>query len=85
MIPVSREAWESLTPAEKAMAYRVGQGKGAQEISRECGISRKTVNNHLGEVYKKLEIGGVLSKTLLAIWMWKSGLMWLLPKLPTQQ
>jgi DNA-binding CsgD family transcriptional regulator len=72
---MSREAWQSLTSSQKAVAYRVGEGKTHEEISRECGISTKTVNNHLSAVYAKLEISGPIKKTILAVWMWRSGLM----------
>ena len=47
---------ESLTPSERRVAELAAAGRSNPDIARELFISRKTVEYHLGGVYRKLEI-----------------------------
>jgi DNA-binding CsgD family transcriptional regulator len=52
-----------LTPAEQAVAALVGSGRTNRQVAAELYVSPKTVEYHLGNVYRKL---GVANRTQLA-------------------
>jgi DNA-binding CsgD family transcriptional regulator len=52
-----------LTPAEQAVAVLVGAGRTNRQVATELFVSPKTVEYHLGNVYRKL---GVANRTQLA-------------------
>ena len=47
---------ESLTPSELRVARLAAGGMGNREIAQELFVSVKTVESHLGSVYRKLDI-----------------------------
>ena len=53
-----------LTPAERRIALLVARGSRNDAIAGELGVSAKTVEWHLSNVYRKLGVG---SRTELAI------------------
>jgi predicted ATPase/DNA-binding CsgD family transcriptional regulator len=55
--------WASLSPVEREVAERAGQGRSNPEIAEELFMSRNTVKAHLSRVYAKL---GVANRTELA-------------------
>lgn len=59
-----RVGWESLTRSEREVAARVGQGRTNPEIADDLDISRRTVESHLGSVFKKV---GVASREGLVV------------------
>jgi DNA-binding CsgD family transcriptional regulator len=48
--------WDSLTPAEAAVAALVGEGLTNAEIAERQGTSRRTVETHVSRLYRKLEV-----------------------------
>jgi DNA-binding NarL/FixJ family response regulator len=48
--------WEGLAPREMAVARLVVQGKSDSEIARDLHISVGAVENHLDDMYEKLEV-----------------------------
>ena len=54
---------EELTPQELRIAMLVAQGRTNPEVAAEVFISRKTVEHHLSQIYRKL---GIRSRTDLA-------------------
>lgn len=50
--------WPSLTSSELAVVDLVGQGLTNSEIADRLFISRRTVESHLGRVYRKLDLTG---------------------------
>jgi DNA-binding NarL/FixJ family response regulator len=52
-----------LTPHEYRIALLVAQGRTNPEVAAELFISRKTVEHHLSQIYRKV---GVRSRTELA-------------------
>ncbi len=47
-----------LTAQERRVALTVGQGATNKATARQLGISIKTVEFHLGNIYRKLDVGG---------------------------
>jgi DNA-binding CsgD family transcriptional regulator len=56
--------WESLTPAERRVAWLVAEGISNPEIARRLGISARTVQTHVSHALVKL---GVTSRVELAL------------------
>jgi len=56
-------AWPTLTDQERRVALAVGSGSSNKAVARELVVSIKTVEFHLGNVYRKL---GLASRTELA-------------------
>jgi DNA-binding CsgD family transcriptional regulator len=53
---VALSGWESLTVSEQRVARLVADGLTNREIAERLFVSEKTVEGHLGNVYRKLEI-----------------------------
>jgi DNA-binding NarL/FixJ family response regulator len=47
-----------LTASERRVAELAAQGQSNPEIAQTLFVTRKTVETHLGHVYRKLDIGG---------------------------
>jgi DNA-binding CsgD family transcriptional regulator len=47
-----------LTPAERRVADLAAAGLSTPRIAHTLSVTTKTVESHLGQVYRKLEIGG---------------------------
>jgi DNA-binding CsgD family transcriptional regulator len=47
-----------LTASERRVAELVMQGLGNQEVAGQLSISKRTVDTHLGRIYRKLGISG---------------------------
>ncbi|MHC1563206.1 helix-turn-helix transcriptional regulator [Actinomycetospora sp. C-140] len=58
----ARTAWAALTPQEFQVARAVAEGRSNDEAAAALFVSRKTVENHLTRVYRKL---GLRSRTEL--------------------
>ena len=48
----------ALTPSERRVAELAAAGLSTPEIAHRLYVTRKTVESHLGQAYRKLEIGG---------------------------
>ncbi|WP_048695451.1 helix-turn-helix domain-containing protein, partial [Nostocoides australiense] len=59
----------SLTKAQLAVAQLVGAGLTSKEIAEQLYLSPRTVDNHLAQIYRKLDIP---SRSRLAAMMAKS-------------
>jgi DNA-binding NarL/FixJ family response regulator len=46
-----------LTPRQEAVAERIARGAGNAEIGGELGLSVKTVEKHVGEIFRRWEVG----------------------------
>jgi DNA-binding CsgD family transcriptional regulator len=59
---------DALTPSEQRIAELAGRGDSNRDIAQALFITPKTVENHLGRIYKKLAINSrnELTKTLAA-------------------
>ena len=57
---------ESLTPREREILLRVGEGLKNEAIARQLGISEKTVRNHLSAIFDKLGVRDRLELLLYA-------------------
>lgn len=59
--PLSRErsstGWESLTAAQAAVAQLVAEGLTNAQVARRLGISARTVESHLAQVFQRLDVG----------------------------
>jgi DNA-binding CsgD family transcriptional regulator len=49
---------EQLTASERRVAELAAQGDSNPEIAQALFVTRKTVETHLGHVYRKLDISG---------------------------
>jgi len=54
--PVQGGLYERLSMAERSIFALVGEAQSTREIAAARGISPKTVRNHLGSIYRKLEV-----------------------------
>ena len=54
--PVHGGLYERLSGAERSIFALVGEAQSTREIAAARGISPKTVRNHLGSIYRKLEV-----------------------------
>ena len=63
---------DALTPREVEVARRVADGATNREVGEDLAISPKTVEVHLGRIYRKL---GLRTRTQLAGVMFRSGFM----------
>jgi DNA-binding CsgD family transcriptional regulator len=63
---------DSLTAREIEIARRVADGATNREVGQDLAISPKTVEVHLGRIYRKL---GLRTRTELAGLMFRGGLM----------
>ncbi len=49
---------EQLTASERRVAELAAEGRSNPEIAQALFVTRKTVETHLGRVYRKLDIAG---------------------------
>jgi DNA-binding CsgD family transcriptional regulator len=49
---------EQLTACERRVAELAAEGHGNAEIAQALFVTRKTVETHLGRVYRKLDVSG---------------------------
>ncbi|MBS1845549.1 MAG: AAA family ATPase [Actinobacteria bacterium] len=54
----ARSGVDALTPSERRVADLAARGLSTPQIAHRLVITRKTVESHLGQAYRKLEIGG---------------------------
>jgi DNA-binding CsgD family transcriptional regulator len=66
MAPMSEQPLEQLTPQELRVALAVGEGMTNREAAAALFLSHKTVDYHLGKIYRKLD---VKSRSELAVFM----------------
>jgi DNA-binding CsgD family transcriptional regulator len=52
------DAVAQLTVSERRVAELAAEGRSNPEIAQTLFVTRKTVETHLGHVYRKLDIGG---------------------------
>lgn len=64
--------FESLTPRELEVLYKVVQGKDNRTISQELFISEKTVKNHVAHILEKL---GLPNRLQLIVFAFREGLL----------
>ena len=57
MRTLTRDPFAELTAQERRVAAAVGRGATTKAVSRELMVSMKTVDFHLGNIYRKLGIG----------------------------
>jgi DNA-binding NarL/FixJ family response regulator len=50
-------AVDALTPRQAAVAERIAYGLGNAEIGRDLGLSVKTVEKHIGEIFRRWNVG----------------------------
>jgi len=63
---------DGLTSREMETLVLVARGMVAKEIARALAISEKTVRNHLGNIYRKLDI---YDRSQVVIYAMKKGLV----------
>jgi DNA-binding CsgD family transcriptional regulator len=56
--------WSELTPAEREVVEEVCAGRSNPQVAERLGISRRTVETHLRNIYTKL---GVPTRLALAV------------------
>ncbi len=61
----------SLTPRERVVLRLIAQGKFNKEIACELGISVKTVEKHVANLFAKLRVS---SRTEAAMWLARNAL-----------
>ena len=54
----ARTGVAALTPSERRVAELAAAGLSTPDIAHRLYVTRKTVESHLGQAYRKLEIGG---------------------------
>jgi LuxR family transcriptional regulator, maltose regulon positive regulatory protein len=47
---------ESLSPRERNILERIGQGQSNKEIARELGIAPETIKSHIKNIFIKLAV-----------------------------
>ena len=57
---------DPLTRREQEVALRVGRGLTSRHIASELSLSKRTVENHVGKILKKL---GFASRAQIAAWV----------------
>jgi DNA-binding NarL/FixJ family response regulator len=67
----ARRFGNQLSPTEIEILAMIGQAKSIPAIAESRGISHKTVRNHLGKIYRKLELHG---RTEAMLWAARMGL-----------
>jgi len=60
------QGWDALTPTEQEIARLLGAGLTNAEIAQQRGSSRRTVESHLGRIYRKMGIEGRVKLTVAA-------------------
>ncbi|NNE73334.1 MAG: AAA family ATPase [Acidimicrobiales bacterium] len=60
------DGWASLTPTELEIARALAAGLTNAQIAQQRGGSRRTVESHLGRIYRKLAIDGRVKLTVAA-------------------
>jgi DNA-binding CsgD family transcriptional regulator len=65
--PVRRELVAGLTARELGVLRQLARGKSMKEIARALGISPKTVDNHLQNLYAKIGVKTRAGATLFAL------------------
>jgi DNA-binding NarL/FixJ family response regulator len=55
-----------LTVSERAIALLVAEGARNHDIARQLGVSHRTVESHLSNIFAKL---GIASRVQLALWI----------------
>ena len=63
----NEETYGKLTGREKTILYMVAEGYCSKEIAKHLSISRNTVNNHRGNIMKKVNIHDAVGLTKYAI------------------
>jgi DNA-binding NarL/FixJ family response regulator len=66
------QRWESLTAREQDVAFQIATGQSNREIAEMLSISEHTVETHVGSLLRKL---ARTTRTEVAIWLWKHGLV----------
>jgi DNA-binding NarL/FixJ family response regulator len=61
---------EQLSPTEREILALIGQAHSVRSIAASRGITRKTVRNHLGTIYRKLSLG---NRTEAILWAARMG------------
>jgi ATP/maltotriose-dependent transcriptional regulator MalT len=64
--PLADEPTERLTAREREVALLVARGLTNRRIAQELSISERTVENHIGKIFKKL---GFSSRSQIAAWV----------------
>jgi DNA-binding NarL/FixJ family response regulator len=63
--------WERLTGREREVTLLIAAGKSNKEIAEALTISEHTVETHVGNILRKLD---VVSRTEAAVWIWEHDL-----------
>lgn len=65
------ERWKQLTVREQEVLACVCAGQSTEQVADDLGISTHTVETHIGNIMRKLDIP---SRTVLVSWVWKNSL-----------
>lgn len=58
-------AFDALAPRKQAVALAIASGASQNQVAEELHLSKSTVNNYLGDVYRELQIGDKVHLALL--------------------